>query len=337
MSFGFLFVILNLQKIIHEFGHFLAAKRLGISVEEFGIGYPPYAAEIGWWYGTRFTFNYLLFGSFITMAGERDADVPDSYASKSKLARLSVLVVGPIFSLVTMCIFVAPAITFFTLAYLSGVHKPVTGININGQEATVATTVITETMADSPADKVGLQPGDIVLGADRIKFKHVGDLIAYVDGLEGQEINLYIQRENQLLQIPITPRTLSPEGQGSLGVGISYKGIKDETLYYPLSTALSKGINSAVEQSWQILSMPFVVLKQRIKGRSEAFLRPTGYTENGLIYVGMGESGTTLYFFFYFLGAMSASIVIPIVVVTAISLLPLPGWDTWRMLTLIFE
>jgi len=159
MSFGFFFILFNLQKIIHEFGHFFVAKRFGIVVEEFGIGYPPYAAEIGWWYGTRFTFNYLLFGSFIQIAGGKDATIPGGYASKSKLVRLSVLIAGPILSLAAMCIFVTPAIVFFPLAYLAGGNQPVTGVNNSGQEASVATTVVVEAISGSPAEQAGLQPG----------------------------------------------------------------------------------------------------------------------------------------------------------------------------------
>ena len=115
------------------------AKRAGIVVEEFNIGYPPRATKLGQRKGTLYYLNWLPIGSFIKMLGEKDASIPNGFASKSKPARLSVLIIGPILSLMIMIVFMMPAIVFFILAYVSGATEPVTGININGQEASTAT------------------------------------------------------------------------------------------------------------------------------------------------------------------------------------------------------
>lgn len=241
MSIILFLLLFNLQKFIHEFGHFLAAKRAGIVVEEFGIGYPPRSSELGMYKGTRFTFNYLLFGSFIKMLGEKDATIPGGFASKSKLTRLSVLIVGPILNLMTMVVFVSPAIVFFTLAYMAGATEPVTGINISGEEASVATTVINKVMPDSPAEKAGLQSGDIIVGADETQFKYAGDLITYVNQRQGTEIMLHIQRDGQQMDIPIILRVNPLPNQGGLGVGINYEDIEAKITHYPLGSAFVKG------------------------------------------------------------------------------------------------
>ena len=313
------------------------AKRAGIVVEEFGIGYPPHAAQLGHRNGTTFTFNWLLFGSFIKMVGEKDATIPGSFASKSKLSRLSVLIVGPCLNLMTMCIFIAPAIIFFTLAYASEVTEPITGININGEEAFVATTIISNIVPESPAEKAGLQSGDIVIGADEVQFKYIGDLVGYVEKMKGIEITLLIERESQRIEIPIVPRPNPPEGEGGMGVGIIYEDVKYETTYHPFPIAFRKGVTSTFENGWRSIYMPFVMFRDIIPTEEQEVSRPLGRFQNDLILPPTRVVGRSQWFpIFYLLGVLSASITIPIMLVTAISFLPLPRWDSWRIITLIF-
>ena len=59
--------------LVHELGHFVAAKRAGITVEEFGIGFPPRIASITW-HGTRYSLNWIPLGGFVRMLGE-DGDI----------------------------------------------------------------------------------------------------------------------------------------------------------------------------------------------------------------------------------------------------------------------
>jgi regulator of sigma E protease len=333
----FLFLLLfSLQKFIHEFGHFLAAKRAGIAVEEFGIGYPPRVSELGTYKGTRFTFNYLLFGSFIKMLGEKDATIPDGFASKSKLTRLSVLIVGPILNLITMSVFLTPAIAFFTLAYMAGATEPVTGINISGEEASVATTVINTVMPGSPAEKVGLQPGDIIIGADETQFEYAGDLITYIKQAQGAEIMLHIQRESQRMKVPVVPRVDPLPNQGGLGIGINYEDTEAQITYYPLESAFVKGVASTIEYSWRSVYMPIFIFRNIILAKERSGPVNFGVGDSNLILPPEKIETTQWFPIFWVLGVLSASITFSMVLATVISLLPLPGWDSWRILALIF-
>lgn len=311
------------------------AKRVGIIVEEFGIGYPPRATKLGQRDGTPFTLNWLLFGSFIKMAGEKDVTIPGGFASKSKLSRLSVLIVGPLLNLITMCIFIAPAIIFFTLAYMFGVSEPVTGINLNGEEASTATTVINNIAFDSPAEQAGLQSGDIVIGADEVQFKYVGDLVFYVEKIKGKEINLLIQRNSQRIEIPIVPRPNPPEGQGGMGVGIIYEDVKHKITYYPFPMAFVNGVESTFEYG---LYIHFVLIRHIILTDEREIGRPIDPFQNDLIVPPTtAVEQSDLVSIFYLLGILSANITNTIVLVTAISLLPLPRWDSWRIIALFFQ
>src|SRR5512144_305033 len=91
--------------IIHEFGHFIAARACNIEVEEFGIGLPtPGAVKLFTWKGTRFTLNWLPLGGFVRPKGENDPNVPGGLAAASPWKRLAVLFAGPLMNLLAAVI-----------------------------------------------------------------------------------------------------------------------------------------------------------------------------------------------------------------------------------------
>jgi regulator of sigma E protease len=94
---GILFALV----IIHEMGHFLAAKIFGIKVLEFGIGLPPRIKGLGFKRGeTEYTLNWLPLGGFVRLLGEEDPTDPRSLAAAAKWKRLTVLCAGVVMNLV---------------------------------------------------------------------------------------------------------------------------------------------------------------------------------------------------------------------------------------------
>src|SRR5512147_1968119 len=88
--------------IVHELGHFIAARLCKIEVEEFGVGLPtPGAITLFTWQGTRFTLNWLPFGGFVRPKGENDPNVPGGLAAASPWKRLVVLFASPLMNLLT--------------------------------------------------------------------------------------------------------------------------------------------------------------------------------------------------------------------------------------------
>lgn len=85
MTIVLFIVILGVLVLVHELGHFLAAKRAGVKVEEFGFGYPPRAATLGFWKGTRFSLNWIPFGGFVKIFGENYEEVaPTEESSRAR-------------------------------------------------------------------------------------------------------------------------------------------------------------------------------------------------------------------------------------------------------------
>src|SRR5574339_1064126 len=111
--------------LVHEFGHFIAARLCKIEVEEFGIGLPtPGAITLFTWQRTRFTFNWLPLGGFVRPKGENDPNVEGGLSAASPWKRLVVLFAGPLMELLTA------VIVFSILIAMEGVPVPGT-IKIN--------------------------------------------------------------------------------------------------------------------------------------------------------------------------------------------------------------
>ncbi|MCB0214658.1 MAG: site-2 protease family protein, partial [Anaerolineae bacterium] len=408
-------IILSILIFVHELGHFVVAKRSGITVEEFAIGFPPRAVKAWQDEGkitldgkeyvigrkvnvsrhiqpgvqvyaettvddkgrpavtrlnlveidvrgpkrtegseaklfnmlsrdtskiqnsgdipvstvdaiekpTEYSINWIPLGGYVRMVGEEDPTAPGSFASKSKRVRFAVLVAGSLMNLVT-------AVFFFTLTSMSGVPEPVTGTNAMGEETPIAQTVVTEVVEGTPAESAGLEAGDIVLGADTIEFNHVGDLIYYVNENKGNEITLRVQRGEKEFTTSLVPRVDPPEGQGSMGVGISYEGIESEKTYYSLPTAVVRGFRQTAEYIGLTFYLPIAILRDVIPAEAA---RPTGpvgiYQQTGSAV----DAAVELNWWF------------PILWLTAIlstalavtNLLPLPALDGGRILFVIIE
>ena len=89
------FICILLLVIAHEAGHFFAARRNGIEVEEFGVGFPPKAKTITKKNGTEYTLNWLPLGGFVKLKGEHDSDTtPGSFGAASLPAKVKVMLAG---------------------------------------------------------------------------------------------------------------------------------------------------------------------------------------------------------------------------------------------------
>lgn len=141
-------IVLGVLVFFHELGHYWVARRNGIVVEEFGMGYPPRLLKLFTYDGTVFTINLIPFGGFARMKGEDGADMtPGSFNAASRLGRASTLVAGPLMNVIL-------AVVFFTASYLAGFPMA------------AAHPQLTDVAPDSVAMQLGLQPGDILLRAD---------------------------------------------------------------------------------------------------------------------------------------------------------------------------
>lgn len=142
--------------VVHEWGHFIMARRAGVEVEEFAIGFPPRAKIIGRKKGTLYTLNWLPLGGFVKLKGEHDADkTPGSFGAAKLSDKIKIMVAGVTMNLVV-------AFLLLTLLALIGMPKLIENqYTVKSDTKVVSSHVyIGEVELDSPAAKAGLRARD---------------------------------------------------------------------------------------------------------------------------------------------------------------------------------
>jgi regulator of sigma E protease len=145
--------------IVHEFGHFMAARRNDIEVEEFGVGFPPRAKVITKKNGTTYTLNWLPLGGFVKLKGEHDADrQKGSFGAASLKAKVKVMLAGVGMNLLT-------ALIIFTVLALLGMPKLIDNQYTVAKDTKVSKkeVLIGYVEPGSPAQKAGLQQRDQIV------------------------------------------------------------------------------------------------------------------------------------------------------------------------------
>jgi regulator of sigma E protease len=171
------FIVLSVLVFVHELGHFLAAKRVGVKVEEFGFGYPPriWGKKIG---GTIYSINWLPFGGFVRLFGEElDQKIQnkEAFFNKSKRARTLVIVAGVFFNFLL-------AVVIFAVVY------SISGIPVQTHKVTIL-----DTVSGSPAQQAGLKSGDVIWEFNQQPIKKSEDLISLTDQNLGKIITLKVE------------------------------------------------------------------------------------------------------------------------------------------------
>ena len=149
-------LILTILVVLHELGHAIVAKRNGVEVEEFGIGFPPRAKVLGKVKGTLVTLNWLPLGGFCKMKGESDdAKGKGTYGASSLAAKAKILLAGVGMNFLTACI-IFTILAFWGIPKITPSQFYVQSDN-HGEQGIVAIYGVTE---GSPAAIAGLKEGD---------------------------------------------------------------------------------------------------------------------------------------------------------------------------------
>ena len=193
---------LSILVLVHEFGHFFAAKITGVKVEEFGLGLPPRIR--GWkWRGTEWSLNWLPIGGFCKLYGE---DLSEKGASKNKNSFVTknpwqkglIVLGGVLMNLVT-------AVVVFSVVY-----------SILGVPVETDKVKIVEIAANSPAAEAGLKVGDWVKSVAGVEVTKGQQLIEEVAKYKGGKAELEIEREKgQGIALSVQVRENPPAGEGN--------------------------------------------------------------------------------------------------------------------------
>lgn len=205
-------IILGILVIIHELGHFLAARRMGVRVEEFGFGFPPRAwgKKIG---ETLYSINWLPIGGFVKVFGEEyhedggdmsKQDKKEAFVYKKPWQKAFILVAGVVMNFILGWVLIS-------FLFTRGIPVP-TG------------KVVVDTVAKgSPAEATGVKNGDQILSItyqDRVTdIRSIEELARTAQKYGDTEIQLTLKSAaGETKRVEVTPRKNPPAGQGSLGI-----------------------------------------------------------------------------------------------------------------------
>ena len=247
----FIIVIVALI-VVHEFGHFVAAKLSGMRVDEFGLGYPPRAATLAKKGETLYTLNWLPFGGFIKIYGE-DGEVPRqardarAFSSKPRLAQAFVLIAGVAMNLL------------FAYALITGALVAGTPRALAPDELALARDThlaVADVLPGSPAARAGIMPGDMILSAEDGHYLYSGaDPAAFTRFIANGEGNTTVAltvrhadgKEAALLARPMAGLVPEEPKRAALGVDIAPVGI--------IPVSLGRAIVEGASLTWAVMRL----------------------------------------------------------------------------------
>ncbi len=249
-------LILGLLIFVHEFGHFIMAKRAGIKIEELGFGFPPkiFGIKKG---ETLYSLNLFPIGGFVRIYGEmgepskdkkqaKGEDEKRAFYNKPVKTRTKIIIAGVIMNL-------------FLAAFLLGIGHWL-GLPTIVDDDEVArldkTKVqVTQVAFNSPAAQADINIGDAIkelrFNNYNLSITKVKEVQEFVETHQGEEITMVIQRGDQVLEKTLVPRVNFPADEGSMGIGLARTAI----VSYPWYRALIMGITSTVNLIWAMLTI----------------------------------------------------------------------------------
>lgn len=327
MSIIIFIIILGGLILIHEFGHFIVAKRSGIRVDEFGIGFPPRLLRLFKKGETEYTINVIPFGGFVKIFGENPtedaaAEGPDkkrSFVHKSKLTQMAVIAAGIVFNIATGWILLS---IVFAVGFPASVdvypERTLENVGVT----------VTSVLEGSPAARAGFKDGDVLksIGISgertRLPVTSVTTVQEFISA-HNQSLSMEISRDEQMRTIGVTPADGVVKDKHAIGISMDEIGF----LRFPIHEAVWQGALMTYEYIGQIAVGLGTLLHQTIVGKAD-FSQVSGPV--GI--VGIVDDVAALGFLYVLRFVAIISINLGI-----LNLLPFPALDGGRLFFLLVE
>lgn len=204
ISLFYFVIVIGFMVLIHEFGHYAVAKLLGVRVEQFAIGFGK--RLFGFRKGeTDYRINVLPFGGYVKMSGENPMDErtgdPREFMSHSRWDRFLIAIAGPVMNIL-LAIFLLAGVFFVHPEYAPPVDEAA---------------IVGSVKPDSPAAKIGVQPGDRIIKIDGIENPTWEEVLNRDAINVNQTLHVVIQRGNTTLEKDVVPAPVTVNQIGSSG------------------------------------------------------------------------------------------------------------------------
>ncbi len=301
-------LVLGALVVIHEFGHYIVARLVGIRAEKFSIGFGPviFGKKIG---DTEFCVSILPLGGFVKLAGESPEEAKGAaweFQSKSLLSRAAVVLAGPF-----MNALLAYVIFFFIL--------------LVGQPS--LTSRIGKVLPDAPAAKAGFLENDKILEVDGKPVSIWEDVLKEVRQKK-DSYKVRVERGTEALELTVNPETREVKDVFGKPIKSSFLGIAPSKEIIRIKSPLDKAWLLAWEKLWGLTSMIFVSLGLMITGALPFKDSMTGPI--GIFFMTQQAAQMGLDYLLYFMGSLSVSLFV-------LNLLPIPVLDGGHLLFMIIE
>jgi regulator of sigma E protease len=221
-------IVLVVLVALHELGHAYAAKRNGVVVEEFGIGFPPKAYSFKKKTdkilpkGTIISINWLPLGGFVKLKGEHDSDSKKGdYGAASFWSKTQILFAGVAMNWLI-------AIIIFTVLSVFGMPKALDNQFYIKEDVrlTGGQTIVSAVGEGLPAEKAGIKSGDEILSIGGEEINTINQISEYSKENAGKTIELEISRDGKTEVKKIDVRTDNSDGKGYIGLSSERLGEK---------------------------------------------------------------------------------------------------------------
>ena len=323
MSIFLFIVILAVLILAHEFGHFIAAKRAGIRVDEFGIGFPPrlWKKKIG---ETTYSVNAFPVGGFVKIFGEdpddesiRGKDAKRSLVHKSKWIQAWVVGAGIVFNLLLAWILISGG---FIVGLPFSAEDEQYGSRVQDAVLTV-----TQVMPHSPAETAGIKGGDHIIslhtGKDVLDAPEVASTQKFI--ASHSELTFTYVRGKEMRTTIVHPVEGVVDGRRAIGISMDKAGI----LKLPVHEAIYAGALTTASFTWATLTGLIDFFKNIFVGHAD-FSEVSGPV--GIVGI-VGEASAL-----GFVHVLSLMAIISINL-AVINLLPFPALDGGRLFFILIE
>lgn len=320
LSLVIFIAVFALVVFIHEFGHFIVARLLGVEVEEFGFGLPPRMLTLFHWKGTRFTLNWLPIGGFVRPKGENDPNVPGGLAASSPWTRLGVLFAGPTMNLLL-------AVVVFSILFFQIGVPDYTKVQI------------ADVMAGSPAAQAGIKTDDIIVSVNGVAITDSTQLHDLIYGNLDKPLQMVLRRGSQSVTVTATPSSKRPAGQGALGISMGPALIPSGSVI----ESVRYGSLAVYEQMRLLVLLPAQMIRGQVSAQDSRFVGLKGIydlfgqavsrdvqSREPLSSSSSSSSQTPTYFTLQLIGVLTISLGV-------LNLFPFPALDGGRIFFVLPE